>query len=317
LTHVFNTPPATPNPEEEDVRDAVALSSASGATRRVRHSTGPYALAWRQLQRKKTAVFGLVLIAALLLTAIFANVLAPYDPTNSAGGEIMAPPSWAYPMGTDMLGRDMLSRVIYGSRVSVYVGVLSLILAIFVGIPLGVVAGYYGGMLDNCIMRCMDIILAFPIFLLAIVIMVILEPSLMNIVIALGIVRIPIYARIARGSVLSVKALQYVEAAHALAVPAWRLMLRHILPNCMAPLIVTSTLSVGTSIIVEASLSFLGLGTQPPTPSWGWDLKANLLLLEVNPWITIFPGVAIFLTVLAFNLFGDGLRDTLDPRLKE
>jgi peptide/nickel transport system permease protein len=195
--------------------------------------------------------------------------------------------------------------------------VLSLVLAIFVGIPLGTVAGFYGGVLDNCIMRVMDIMLAFPIFLLAIVIMVMLEPSVINVVIALGIVRIPIYARIVRGSVLAVKAMPYVEAAHALAVRDPRLLWRHILPNCMAPLIVTSTLSIGTSIIVEASLSFLGLGTQPPTPSWGWDLKANLMLLELNPWITLFPGLAIFLTVLAFNLFGDGLRDVLDPRLKE
>jgi peptide/nickel transport system permease protein len=306
-----------PKAEEEDVRDTIAISPAPEAVQRVRRSKSPYALAWRQLQRKKTAVFGLVLIVALVLTAVFADVLAPYNPTTPAGGEVMAPPSRAYPMGTDMLGRDMLSRVIYGTRVALYVGVLSLVLAIFVGIPLGVVAGYYSGAIDNCIMRLMDIILAFPIFLLAIVIMVILEPSLMNVVIALGIVRIPIYARIARGSVLSIKTLQYVEAAHALAVPERRLLFRHILPNCMAPLIVTSTLSVGTSIIVEASLSFLGLGTQPPTPSWGWDLKANLLLLEINPWITLFPGLAIFLTVLAFNLFGDGLRDTLDPRLKE
>jgi peptide/nickel transport system permease protein len=166
-------------------------------------------------------------------------------------------------------------------------------------------------------MRVMDIILAFPIFLLAIVIMVILEPNVLNVVIALGIVRIPIYARLVRGSVLATKELQYIEAAQALAVRDPRLLFRHILPNCMAPIIVTSTLSVGTSIIVEASLSFLGLGTQPPTPSWGWDLKSNLLLVEINPWITLFPGLAIFLTVLAFNLFGDGLRDVLDPRLKD
>lgn len=299
------------------MRDAIAIQTAPEAVGRVKRSKSPYVLAWRQLQRKKTALVGLLLIIVLILAAIFADILAPYDPTQSAGGEVMAPPSWSYPLGTDMLGRDMLSRVLHGCRVSLYVGVLSLVLAIVLGIPLGVVAGYYGGAIDNCIMRCMDIILAFPIFLLAIVIMVILEPSLINVVIALGIVRIPIYARIARGSVLSVKSLQYVEAAHALAIPEARLLYRHILPNCMAPLIVTSTLSVGTSIIVEASLSFLGLGTQPPTPSWGWDLKANLLLLEINPWITLFPGLAIFLTVLAFNLFGDGLRDVLDPRLKD
>jgi peptide/nickel transport system permease protein len=271
----------------------------------------------RQLVRKRTALFGLGLIILLVLTAMLADVIAPHDPIETFVDSLMAPPSAQFPLGTDMLGRDVLSRLIHGTRVSLYVGVLSLVLAIFVGIPLGVVSGYYGGVLDNCIMRVMDVILAFPIFLLAIVIMVILEPNVLNVVIALGIVRIPIYARLVRGSVLATKELQYIEAAQALAVPDVRLLFRHILPNCMAPIIVTSTLSVGTSIIVEASLSFLGLGTQPPTPSWGWDLKSNLLLVEINPWIALFPGLAIFLTVLAFNLFGDGLRDVLDPRLKE
>ena len=228
----------------------------------------------------------------------------------------MSPPSAQHPLGTDMLGRDMLSRVIYGSRIALYVGVCSLVPAIVAGIPLGVIAGFYGGAVDQVIMRLMDIILAFPIFLLAMVIMVVLEPSTFNVVIALGIVRIPIYARIVRGSVLSIKTLTYIEAAKALAVRDVRLLWRHILPNCMAPILVTSTLSVGVSIIAEASLSFLGLGTQPPTPSWGWDLKANLMVLEINPWVCIIPGIAIFLTVLAFNLFGDGLRDALDPRLK-
>jgi peptide/nickel transport system permease protein len=274
------------------------------------------AMAWRHMWRKQTALVGLGIIIVLVATALLADVLAPQDPT-ATGGEPMSPPTWQNPLGTDILGRDMLSRVMHGSRIAIYVGVLSLVLAIFVGIPLGVIAGFYGGAVDNVIMRLMDVILAFPIFLLAIVIMVILEPSTINVVIALGIVRIPIYARIVRGSVLSIKSLTYIEAAKALAVRDVRLLWRHILPNCMAPIIVTSTLSVGTSIIVEASLSFLGLGTQPPTPSWGWDLKANLMILEINPWVCIFPGIAIFLTVLAFNLFGDGLRDALDPRLKE
>lgn len=299
------------------MRHTIAMDAALGQTPQVTRSKSPVVLAWRQLQRKKTALIGMGLIIVLLLTALFADVLAPYDPTATLSDGVMLAPGWGHLMGTDMLGRDMFSRVLHGCRVSLYVGVLSLVLAVFVGIPLGIVAGFYGGRLDNCIMRIMDIILAFPIFLLAIVIMVILEPSVLNVVIALGIVRIPIYARIVRSSVLTIKQLPYIEAAKALAVGDLRLLCRHILPNCMAPLIVTSTLSVGTSIIVEASLSFLGLGTQPPTPSWGWDLKANLLLVELNPWLTLFPGVAIFLTVLAFNLFGDGLRDVLDPRLKE
>jgi peptide/nickel transport system permease protein len=219
-------------------------------------------------------------------------------------------------MGTDLLGRDVLSRVIHGSRVSVYVGVVSILLAIFVGIPLGTVAGFYGGHVDQVIMRIMDVMLAFPIFLLAIVIMVILEPSTTNVVLALSIVRIPILARIVRGSVLSVKETEYIEAVKALSLSQLRVLGRHVLPNCLAPIIVTSTLNIGNAIIIEASLSFLGLGTQPPTPTWGWDLKQNLTLIELNPWITIFPGLAILVTVLAFNLLGDGLRDALDPRLK-
>jgi peptide/nickel transport system permease protein len=297
--------------------EVITFEQEIGVPQEVANGRSVQALAWRQLRRKRTALLGMAIVALLVLTAILADVIAPYGPTAIFSQEAMSPPSWAHPMGTDLLGRDVLSRVIHGSRVSIYVGVLSLLLAICLGIPLGIVAGFYGGAIDNLIMRIKDIILAFPIFLLAIVIMVILEPSVTNVVIALGIVRIPIYARIVRGSVLSVKELEYIEAAKALAVRDPRLLCRHILPNCMAPIIVTSTLSVGTSIIVEASLSFLGLGTQPPTPSWGWDLKANLMLLEINPWITIFPGLAIFFTVLAFNLFGDGLRDALDPRLKQ
>jgi peptide/nickel transport system permease protein len=299
------------------VSEAIAVERGLEVSRQVQPGKSLQALAWQQLLRKKTAVLGMGIVGLLVLTAVMADVLAPYGPTTIFSQEAMSPPSWEHPMGTDLLGRDVLSRVIHGSRVSIYVGVFSLVLAIFLGIPLGIIAGFYGGAIDNLIMRIMDIILAFPIFLLAIVIMVMLEPSVTNVVIALGIVRIPIYARIVRGSVLSVKELEYIEAAKALAVRDQRLLFRHVLPNCMAPIIVTSTLSVGTSIIVEASLSFLGLGTQPPTPSWGWDLKANLMLLELNPWITIFPGLAIFCTVLAFNLFGDGLRDALDPRLKQ
>jgi peptide/nickel transport system permease protein len=300
------------------VRQTLAVRTAPEVAPAIKtRSQNLYVTTLRQLARKRTALFGLSLIIVLVMTAILADVIAPHDPIQTFVDSLMAPPSAQFPLGTDMLGRDVLSRLIHGTRVSLYVGVFSLVLAIFVGIPLGVISGFYGGVIDNCIMRVMDIILAFPIFLLAIVIMVILEPNVLNVVIALGIVRIPIYARLVRGSVLATKELQYIEAAQALAVRDPRLLFRHILPNCMAPIIVTSTLSVGTSIIVEASLSFLGLGTQPPTPSWGWDLKSNLWLVEINPWITLFPGLAIFLTVLAFNLFGDGLRDVLDPRLKD
>jgi len=270
----------------------------------------------RRLRRSKTALVGLAIIILLFLVAALADVIAPYSPIQTTPQSISVP-TWEHPMGTDLLGRDVFSRVIHGSRVSVYVGVVSILLAILVGIPLGLTSGFYGGRADQVIMRLMDVMLAFPIFLLAIVIMVILKPSTMNVVLALAIVRIPILARIVRGSVLSVKENEYIEAVKALALSQPRLLGRHILPNCLAPIIVTATLDIGNAIIIEASLSFLGLGTQPPTPTWGWDLKQNLTLIEINPWITIFPGVAILVTVLAFNLLGDGLRDALDPRLKQ
>jgi len=271
----------------------------------------------RRLARSYSALWGLCLVCALILTAAFADVIAPYGPAQMVpGGGSLEPPSWQHPMGMDLLGRDVFSRVIYSSRIAFYVGIVSIILSLLPGIPLGIVAGFYGGRLDKAIMTVMDIILAFPIFLLAIVTMVILEPSTSNVVIALGVVRIPIFARVVRSSVLSVKENEYIEAVRALALGRWRMLFRHVLPNCMAPIIVTSTVSIATSILIESSLSFLGLGTQPPTPSWGWDLKANLVFIDVNPWIVIFPGLAIFLTTLAFNMLGDGLRDALDPRLK-
>lgn len=274
-------------------------------------------LTLRRLSRSYSALWGLFMVCALIVVAALADVIAPYGPAEIvAGGGSLEPPNLQHLMGVDLLGRDVFSRVIYSSRIAFYVGIVSIVLSLLPGIPLGLVAGFYGGRLDKAIMMVMDIILAFPIFLLAIVIMVILEPSTTNVVIALGIVRIPIYARVVRGSVLSVKEQEYIEAVHALALGRLRMLFRHILPNCMAPIIVTSTLSVATSILIESSLSFLGLGTQPPTPSWGWDLKANLVFIDINPWIVIFPGLAIFLTTLAFNMLGDGLRDALDPRLK-
>jgi peptide/nickel transport system permease protein len=275
------------------------------------------AVTLRRLARSYSALWGLCMVCALILVAALADVIAPYGPAQMVhGGGSLEPPSWQHPMGVDLLGRDVFSRVIYSSRIAFYVGIVSIILSLLPGVPLGIIAGFYGGKLDKAIMTVMDIILAFPIFLLAIVIMVILEPSTSNVVIALGVVRIPIFARVVRSSVLSVKENEYIEAVRALALGRRRMLFRHILPNCMAPLIVTSTLSIATSILIESSLSFLGLGTQPPTPSWGWDLKANLVFIDVNPWIVIFPGLAIFLTTLAFNMFGDGLRDALDPRLK-
>jgi peptide/nickel transport system permease protein len=284
-------------------------------------SETPLAQGVRRLRRSTTALVGVAIVVALLVTAIFADVLAPSSPTDTDQTQTFAPPSWAHPLGTDQLGRDMLSRVIHGTRLSLLVGVSSVLLALFVGVPFGLVAGFYGGRLDRGIMRVMDLILAFPIYLLAIILMVIFTPTAgligaMKVTGAIAIVRIPIYARLVRGSVLSIREKEFIEACRALGQRDPWILLRHVLPNCLAPIIVTTTLGIATSIIVEATLSFLGLGTQPPTPSWGWDLKANVAFIQANAWLSLFPGLAIFVTVLGFNLFGDGLRDALDPRLK-
>jgi peptide/nickel transport system permease protein len=292
-----------------------------GLRARETRTESPFAEGVRRLRKSATALVGLAIVLVLIVVALFADVLAPGSPTASDQTQTFARPSWDHPLGTDQLGRDMLSRVIHGTRISLLVGVSSVVLALFVGVPFGMIAGFYGGRIDSVVMRVMDLILAFPIYLLAIILMVIFAPTAgligtMKVTGAIAIVRIPIYARLVRGSVLSIKEKEYIEACRALGVRDPWILFRHVLPNCLAPIIVTTTLGIATSIIVEATLSFLGLGTQPPTPSWGWDLKANVAFIQANAWLSLFPGLAIFLTVLGFNLFGDGLRDALDPRLK-
>jgi peptide/nickel transport system permease protein len=303
---------------EADLRvvTGVGWRADSGA-----RSESPLAQAVRRLRRSKTALLGLGIVVLLIVVAIFADVLAPENPIASDQSQTFRQPSWDHPLGTDQLGRDMLSRVVHGSRISLAVGVSSVLFALFLGVPLGLIAGFYGGRVDSVVMRAMDLVLAFPIYLLAIILMVIFTPTAgligtMKVVGAIAIVRIPIYARLVRGSVLSIKEKEYIEACRALGQRDPSILLRHVLPNCLAPIIVTTTLGIATAIIVEATLSFLGLGTQPPTPSWGWDLKANVAFIQDNAWLSLFPGLAIFVTVLGFNLFGDGLRDALDPRLK-
>ena len=306
----------------ENSLPADAVSTPWGARPAVRRGAdqkplGAWRMTFRRLRRSHTAIFGMSIAVLVVLIAALADVIAPYGYAEMHPEDMLQAPSSKYLLGTDQMGRDMLSRVIYGSRISLYVGVVSTLCGGLVGVLLGMVAAYYGGTIDQVLMRLIDIWVAFPNFLLALVISVILGPSVTNVVIALAIVRVPTQARVVRGTALSVKENDYVQAARAVGAQDARLLLRHILPNCMAPIIVLSTLEVATAIIVEAALSFLGLGTQPPTPSWGWDLRANVVFIEDNPWIAIFPGLAIFFTVLGFNMFGDGLRDALDPRLKQ
>lgn len=272
--------------------------------------------AMRRLFRNKLAIAGMVIMGVFLLTAIFAPLLAPYDPIKQELIMRRRPPSQEHWFGRDDLGRDILSRIIFGARLSLQVGVLSVGFAIVIGALVGVFTGFLGGWADNIVMRLMDIMLAFPSLLLAIAIVSILGPGLINMLYAIGIVSIPAYARIARASVLAVKEHDYILAARAIGVPPTRLLFRNIVPNCLTPLIVQGTLGIGTAILDAAGLSFLGLGAQPPDPEWGAMLGQGRYSMFTAPHIVIYPGVAIMLTVLGFNLLGDGLRDALDPKLK-
>ena len=277
----------------------------------LRHAGGTV----RLLRRNPIAVIGAGLILAAALLAVAAGVIAPHNPVAQIAQPLLRPGS-AYLAGTDELGRDELSRLIYGARVSLYVGVLSVSIALALGASSGVVAGFYGGWLDNALMRAMDVLFSLPAIVLAIAITSILGPSLTNAMIAIGIVYAPTFARIARGPTLTVVNLAYIEAARAVGVPNRQIMLRHVLPNVSAPLLVQTTVSLSTAILTEAALSFLGLGTQPPTASWGLMLSTARQYMLIDPWIALLPGMAIALTVLGFNLLGDGLRDLLDPRLR-
>ena len=277
----------------------------------LRHAGGTV----RLLRRSPVAVIGAGLILAAALLAVAAGVIAPHNPVAQIAQPLLRPGS-AYLAGTDELGRDELSRLIYGARVSLYVGVLSVSIALALGASSGVVAGFYGGWLDNALMRAMDVLFSLPAIVLAIAITSILGPSLTNAMIAIGIVYAPTFARIARGPTLTVVNLAYIEAARAVGAPNPQIMLRHVLPNVSAPLLVQTTVSLSTAILTEAALSFLGLGTQPPTASWGLMLSTARQYMLIDPWIALLPGMAIALTVLGFNLLGDGLRDLLDPRLR-
>ncbi len=274
----------------------------------------PARRAWRRLVRRRGAMVGLAVIILVILVAAFAPLVAPYDPAAQSWSAVRKAPSAAYWLGTDEVGRDLLSRIIFGARASLSAGVISVGIAIAIGVPLGLLAGYAGGLADGLISRITDAMLACPFLILAIALAAFLGPSLTNAMIAIGVTATPIFVRLTRGQVLSVKAEDYVEAARAVGNPHWRIAFRHILPNVLPALLVQATLTIATAVIAEASLSFLGLGQQPPAPSWGSMLNAAQRFLVNAPWMAVWPGLAIFVTVLSFNLLGDGLRDALDPR---
>jgi peptide/nickel transport system permease protein len=274
----------------------------------------PTARAMRRLLRRKGAVFGLFVIALLVAAALLAPLISPYDPSSQTWSAVRKAPSALHWFGTDDVGRDVLARVIYGAQASLMAGIISVAIAIALGVPAGLIAGYVGGFVDALFGRITDAMLACPFLILAIALAAFLGPSLGNAMIAIGITTTPIFVRLTRAQVMAVKVEDYVEAARAVGNPHWRIALVHILPNILPALLVQATLSLAAAIIAEASLSFLGLGQQPPAPSWGSMLNAAQRFLVNAPWMAVWPGLAIFLAVLSFNLVGDGLRDALDPR---
>ena len=272
---------------------------------------------WTVIKRKPLGMVSAGLIIILVLTAIFANVLAPYDPLAAQPEIRLAPPSWAHPFGTDDIGRDVLSRVIYGSRISLWVGLLAVGIGTFAGMIIGLVSGYWEGRLDLVLQRIMDALMTIPGLILALAIVSVLRPSTTNAMLAIAMVIIPGNSRVVRGAVLSAKQNRFVEAAQAIGCRDYRIIASHILPNVTAPILILASIWLGNAILIEASLSFLGVGTQPPTPSWGLMLSSTgRAFMEQAPWLAFFPGLAISLAVFGFNLFGDTLRDAWDPKLR-
>jgi peptide/nickel transport system permease protein len=290
---------------------AVPAVSASAPESR----SAPRWRVWRRLRRHRLALLGLAFLGLLILCALTADLISPYRPLDQAMNVRLKPPSTAHWLGTDDFGRDILTRILYGSRVSLQIGFVAVGIAGTTGIVLGMLAGYFGGWLDSVVMRCMDVLLAFPAVLLAVTIMALLGPSTTNVMIAIGIAYIPLFARVVRGSVLTIRPNEYVQAARAAGASELRMLAYHIAPGTIGPIIVQVSLALAYAILAEAALSFLGLGTQPPTPTWGSMLSFGREFIREAPWFTFFPGFAIFVTVLSLNLVGDGLSDALDPRL--
>lgn len=298
-----------------DAKIKAGAFAALTPTASVREAT-PGQRAWRRLSRRRGAMLGLLVVVMFVLIALFASWIAPYDPVATSWSAVRKAPSAAYWFGTDELGRDILSRVIWGSRASLLAGLVSVSISMLLGVPIGLLGGYLGGWTDSVISRLTDAMLAIPFLILAIALAAFLGPSLTNAMIAIGVSATPVFIRLTRAQVLMVKVEDYVEAARAVGNSHWRIAWRHVLPNILPPLIVQSTLAIAAAIIAEASLSFLGLGQQPPAPSWGSMLNTAKNYVDNAPWMALSPGLSIFMLVLSFNLLGDGLRDALDPRHK-
>ena len=300
---------------------SVATEGVARATPRPRVDREWVALL-RRLVRRRTALFGMFVVLGVLLAATFAPLVSPFDPLEQDIGQRLREPGGqdaqgrVHPLGTDHLGRDILSRIIFGSRIALMVGLAAVMISGILGMLIGLLAGYFGGRVDDFLMRLADVQLAFPFILLAIAVIGVLGPSLKNIIIVIGVSSWVVYARVVRGEVLSIREREYVQAAIALGSQHWRVLRHHVLPNTFTPWLVVATLDMARVIVIESALSFLGLGVQPPTPTWGGMLADGRVYLSTAWWLATFPGLAILITVLGINLFGDGLRDTLDPRLK-
>lgn len=272
---------------------------------------------WARFSKNRLSLTGAVIVLVLISAALFAPLLAPYDPTAINVRDVLSPPSWQHPFGTDDLGRDVLSRIIWGSRVSLSVGLVAISLAIFIGIIVGSVAGFYGGKIDAVLMRFVDIMLAFPTFFLILAVIAILEPSIYTIMIVIGLTGWMDVSRLVRAEFLTLKERDFVNAARASGAKNRKIIFSHILPNALSPVFVAATFGVAGAILTESGLSFLGLGVQPPNPSWGNIITSGKDNIEVAWWLSLFPGLAILITVMSYNLVGEGLRDALDPRLWE
>ena len=279
-----------------------------------RPAGSPTVNALRLLVRHRLAMFGAVLVALEVGLAVLAPWIVPHEPNRMDYKAVLSGPTAEHPLGTDDLGRDLFSRTLYGARLSLQVGVVAVLVAVALGVPLGLVSGYLGGIFDESVMRVVDAVMALPALVLALTISAVLGPGIWNATIAIAVVAAPTYTRLVRGQVLSVKENDYVLAAQCIGAPTWVVLMRHVLPNVFSPVMVQASLGVGFAIILEASLSFIGLGAQPPTPSWGNMVQVGFQYLEIAPWFVLVPAVAIFLAVLGFNMLGDGLRDTLDPK---
>jgi peptide/nickel transport system permease protein len=305
----------SPSPATETA-DAIVLAGPQPAPR------AEWLVAFLRLVRRRTALFGLAVVLLVVLAAILAPVVSPFDPLEQDISHRLKAPGWRdasgamHPLGTDHLGRDILARVIHGSRIALVVGLAAVAISGVVGMAIGLISGYFGGKVDDVFMRLADIQLAFPFILLAIAVIGVLGPSLQNIIVVIGVSSWVVYARVVRSEVLSIREREFVQAAVALGSGDRRVLVRHVLPNAFTPWLVVATLDMARVIVIESALSFLGLGVQPPTPTWGGMLADGRVYLSTAWWLATFPGLAILLTVLGINLLGDGLRDTLDPRLK-